>query len=293
MTPTRYLLARAAQAFGYVRKSQRMGDAAREMHLLREAEAYLGISIWENCKDIENLSVEYWNLRKLKKDHDQLLEKIQAAESELDAAHQERAQTLQITPESNQELLDQRAEKLKQLETLAAKRDQIVAQGRDVRRVYVGLKTKLEVLNQESSGPDEPQNEIQAVKLRLDELKNHFSDLKNQRIKIGHEIEQGDTELDALDQQLKNIRQERLLKASDSFQIIGESNKQLSTLRSDAGAIETQMRLLQAEIGRYVSRYAQSDSECAKVSSSYRSMTDVMRALRRSIALNLRLSGGE
>ncbi|MCF7667262.1 MAG: hypothetical protein K9M60_00575 [Akkermansiaceae bacterium] len=293
MTPTRYLLARAAQAFGYVRKSQRMGDAAREMHLLREAEAYLGISIWENCKDIENLSVEYWNLRKLKKDHDQLLEKIQAAESELDAAHQERAQTLQITPESNQELLDQRAEKLKQLETLAAKRDQIVAQGRDVRRVYVGLKTKLEVLNQESSGPDEHQNEIQAVKLRLDELKNHFSDLKNQRIKIGHEIEQGDTELDALDQQLKNIRQERLLKASDSFQIIGESNKQLSTLRSDAGAIETQMRLLQAEIGRYVSRYAQSDSECAKVSSSYRSMTDVMRALRRSIALNLRLSGGE
>jgi hypothetical protein len=120
MTPTRYLLARAAQAFGYVRKSQRMGDAAREMHLLREAEAYLGISIWENCKDIENLSVEYWNLRKLKKEHDELLEKIQAAESELDAAHQERAQALQITPESNQELLDQRAEKLKQLETLAA-----------------------------------------------------------------------------------------------------------------------------------------------------------------------------
>lgn len=289
MTPTRYLLARAAQAFGYVRKSQRMGDAAREMHLLREAEAYLGISIWENCKDIENLSVEYWNLRKLKKDHDQLLEKIQAAESKLDAAHQEREQARQITPESNQELLDQRAEKLKQLETLAAKRDQIVAQGRDVRRVYVGLKTKLEVLNQESSH----QNEIQAVKLRLDELKHHFSDLKNQRIKIGHELEQGDTELDALDQQLKNTRQERLLKASDSFQIIGEFNKQLSTLRSDEGAIETQMRLLQAEIGRYVSRYYQSDSDCAKASSSYRSVTDVMRALRRSIALNLRLSGGE
>jgi chromosome segregation ATPase len=293
MTPTRYLLARAAQAFGYVRKSQRMGDAAREMHLLREAEAYLGISIWENCKDIENLSVEYWNLRKLKKEHDELLEKIQAAESELDAAHQERAQALQITPESNQELLDQRAEKLKQLETLAAKRDQIVAQGRDVRRVYVGLKTKLEVLNQESSHPDEHQNEIQAVKLRLDELKHHFSDLKNQRIKIGQEIEQGDTELDALDQQLKNIRQERRLKASDSFQIIGESNKQLSTLRSDAGAIEAQMRLLQAEIGRYVSRYYHGDPECAEASSSYRSMTDVMRALRRSIALNLRLSGGE
>lgn len=293
MTPTRYLLARAAQAFGYVRKSQRMGDAAREMHLLREAEAYLGISIWENCKDIENLSVEYWNLRKLKKEHDELLEKIRIAESELEAAHQERAQALLNTPESNQELIDQRAAKLKELETLAAKRDQIVAQGRDVRRVYVGLKTKLEVLNQESSHPDEHQDEIQAVKLRLAELKNHFSDLKNQRIEVGQEIEQGDTELDALDEQLKNIRQERRLKASDSFQVIGECNKQLSTLRSDAGAIEAQMRLLQAEIGRYVSRYYQSDSACAEASLSHRSLTDVMRALRRSIALNLRLSGGE
>lgn len=293
MTPTRYLLARAAQAFGYVRKSQRMSDAAREMHLLREAEAYLGISIWENCKDIENLSVEYWNLRKLKKEHDELLEKIRSAETELEAAHEERAQALQITPEFNQELLDQRAEKLKELEALAAKRDLIVAQGRDVRRVYVGLKTKLEVLNQESSHPDEHQDEIQAVKLRLDELKNHFSDLKNQRIKVGQEIEQGDTELDAIDEQLKNIRQERRLKASDSFQVIGECNKQLSTLRSDAGAIEAQMRLLQAEIGRYVSRYYQSDPACAEASLSYRSLTDVMRALRRSIALNLRLSGSE
>lgn len=293
MTPTRYLLARAAQAFGYVRKSQRMSDAAREMHLLREAEAYLGISIWENCKDIENLSVEYWNLRKLKKEHDELLEKIRSAETELEAAHEERAQALQITPEFNQELLDQRAEKLKELEALAAKRDLIVAQGRDVRRVYVGLKTKLEVLNQESSHPDEHQDEIQAVKLRLDELKNHFSDLKNQRIKVGQEIEQGDTELDAIDEQLKNIRQERRLKASDSFQVIGECNKQLSTLRSDAGAVEAQMRLLQAEIGRYVSRYYQSDPACAEASLSYRSLTDVMRALRRSIALNLRLSGSE
>lgn len=270
-----------------------MSDAAREMHLLREAEAYLGISIWENCKDIENLSVEYWNLRKLKKEHDELLEKIRSAETELEAAHEERAQALQITPESNQELLDQRAEKLKELEALAAKRDLIVAQGRDVRRVYVGLKTKLEVLNQESSHPDEHQDEIQAVKLRLDELKNHFSDLKNQRIKVGQEIEQGDTELDAIDEQLKNIRQERRLKASDSFQVIGECNKQLSTLRSDAGAVEAQMRLLQAEIGRYVSRYYQSDPACAEASLSYRSLTDVMRALRRSIALNLRLSGSE
>ena len=154
MTTTRYLIARVAQAFGYVRKSQRMGDAAREMHLLREAEAYLGLSIWENCKDIENLSVEYWNLRKLKKEHDVLQEKINTAESELASAHEERAHILEITQETNQELIDQRAEKLKELEAQATKRDLVVAQGRDVRRIYVGLKMKLEVLTQEASHPE-------------------------------------------------------------------------------------------------------------------------------------------
>ena len=293
MTTTRYLIARVAQAFGYVRKSQRMGDAAREMHLLREAEAYLGVSIWENCKNIENLSVEYWNLRKLSKEYEDLQEKINKAESELATAHEERAHILEITPESNQELIDQRAEKLTELEVLATKRDLIVAQGRDVRRIYVGLKMKLEVLTQEASHPEEHQNEILSVKQRLEELKNEFTDLKNKRIKVGQEIEQGDAELDAIDEQLKNIRQDRRLKASDSFQVIGDCNRQLSVLHSEIGTLETQMRLLHSEIGRYVSRYYHNDPECAAASASHRTLADVMRALRRSIALNLRLSGSE
>ena len=53
MTSTRYFIARIAQAFGYYQKSQRMGDAASEMHLLREAETMLGLSIWEKVENIE------------------------------------------------------------------------------------------------------------------------------------------------------------------------------------------------------------------------------------------------
>ena len=290
MTTTRYLLTRVVQAFGYVRKAHHRGDAAREMHLLREAEAFLGSSIWENCKDIEKLSVEYWNLRKLKKEYDGMQEKIDEAESKLAAAHEERANILEITPETNQELLDQRNEKLKELEDLANKRDLIVAQGSDVRRVYVGLKMKLEVLNQEASQPKEHRNEIESVKKRLDELKNEFTNLKNQRIKVGQEIEQGDADLDAIDEQLKDIRQDRRLKASDSFQVIGECNRQLSILHSEIGAVDLQMRKLYGEIGRYVSRYYQNDPQCAAACAAHRTLADVMRALRRSIVLNLRLS---
>ena len=291
MTSTRYFIARVAQAFGYMRKAHRMSDAAREMHLLRDAEANLGYAIWENCDKIENLSSEYWNLRRLKKDHATLLEKVQQAEKKLEDAHSERVHILQITPETNEDILNQRAEKLSEIEALATERDQIIALGRDIRRIYVGLKMKLEVLNQESSHPQEHQAEIQSAKQRLEELKNEFTNLKDKRIKVGLAIEQGDKAIDALDEQLNNLQQDRRLKASDSFQVIGECNKELAVLYSEIGSLEEQMRSLYSEIGRYVSRHYKNNAQCAAASTDRRSLTDVMRELRRSIALNLRLAG--
>ncbi|MBU6171069.1 MAG: hypothetical protein KGQ87_06200 [Verrucomicrobia bacterium] len=291
MTSTRYFFASIAQAFGYTRKAHRMSDAAREMHLLRDAEAYLGSVIWENCDKIENLSSEYWNLRRLKKDYDALMEKVREAEKKLEAAHTERVRILEITPETNEDILNQRAEKLREIEALATERDKIIAQGRDVRRIYVGLKMKLEALNQESSKPQEHLAEIQSVRQRLEELKNEFNELKNKRIKVGSAIEQGDKAIDALDEQLKNIRQDRRLMASDSFQVIGECNRELALLYAEIGNLEGQMRSLYSEIGRYVSRYYKNDAQSAAASAARRPLTDVMRELRRSIALNLRLSG--
>ncbi len=291
MTPTRYFFANVAQAFGYMRNSQRMGHAAREMHLLRDAETHLGLSIWENCRDIENLSAEYWNLRRLRKDYDILMEKVHKAENKLEAAQSERINILQITPETNEEILNQRGEKLKEIEALAVERHWIIARGSDVRRIHVGLKMKLEALNQESSHTEEHQAEIQSVKQRLEAIKDEFTELKNKRIKVGLAIEQGDKAIDALDEQLKNIRQDRRLIASDSFQVISECNKELATLYFEVGNLETQMRSMYSEIGRYVSRHYKNDAQCAAASAAHRSLTDVMRELRRSISLNLRLSG--
>ena len=55
MTLTRYVLFRFAAAFGYNRRVIRMGDAASEMHLLKDAESLLGKRIWEKVEEIEDL----------------------------------------------------------------------------------------------------------------------------------------------------------------------------------------------------------------------------------------------
>ncbi|MEO7098592.1 MAG: hypothetical protein ABI162_04465 [Luteolibacter sp.] len=291
MTSSRYYIARFAQAFGYYRRNQRMGDAASEMHLLREAEAYLGAAIWEKVEGIEELSVEYWNLRKLIKEREIVLQKLEECQKRLELAHEERANVLNSTPEIHQELFEQRIKLLTELEELAQERDDIVAKAREVRRTYDGLKMKLEVLAKEASNSPTLPQEIEKVKARLLELKSKFSELKEQRIVIGEKIEEGDAKVDAVDEQLSERKKDRRINASEAFQVIGDGNKEISILRAENGVLDTQMRQLYAEIGRYVSRNATHNSACAAAAASHRGIIDVMRALRRSVALNHRLAG--
>lgn len=294
MTRTRYFLARVAQAFGFNRRNVRMSEAAAEMHLLREAEAVLGASIWKQVEPIEALSVEYWNLRKLIKEREEIRQKIQESMALVDAAHRERAELLSATPEGSEELLAKRVELLASLEQYAKDRDAVVAEAREVRRAHVGLKMKLEVLIQEASEhPDSPekQAEIAKVKEQLHRLRDRFAHLKDERVRIGHLIEDGDAKIDEVDAKLQEQRQARRAQASDSFQVIGDINKQLSAYRAESALLDTKMRQLHAEIGRYISRHALHQTDCAKAAGDQRGLVDVMRALRRSIALNHRLAG--
>jgi chromosome segregation ATPase len=291
MTSSRYFIARVAQAFGYFRRNLRMADAASEMHLLREAEAQLGASIWEKVENIEELSVEYWNLRKLIKEKEIVRQKLVDCQTRLDQAHEERVNTLINAPEVHQELLDQRVALLLELEKLSQHRDEIVIEAREVRRIYDGMKMKLEVLSKETTSTVDHKQEIEKAKARLAELKARFSDLKHQRIKVAEEIEIGDAKVDLVDEQINEKKKHRRIHASEAFQVIGDGNKEISLLRAESALLDTQMRQLYAEIGRFVSRHTHQHPACNSAVATHRGLVDVMRALRRSIALNHRLAG--
>jgi chromosome segregation ATPase len=291
MTTTRYFMARVAQAFGVIRRNQRMSDAASEVHLLREAEAYLGKHVWEKVEKIERLSVEYWNLRKLDKEYRVVAEQLAEYEAKLAAAHEERANLLAITPMLDPEINDQRVAILTALEEKSRERDEIVAKARQVRRTYDGLKMKLEVLSKERTEAEDHQAEIDEVKRRLFALKQEFVALKQERLRIGEEIDAGDIKLDEIERSLEVHKRERREHASATFQTIGEINKDLAVLRAEEGLLDTRMRQLYADIGRYVSRNVNQDPHCMEAIKNHRGLVDVMRALRRSVALNHRLAG--
>src|SRR6476620_10070216 len=118
MTPTRFFVARVAQAFGIHRKTKRMSDAANEMHLLRDAETVLGAAVWERVEKIEELSVEYWNLRRLVKEREEIRAKVADCHEQLEIAHNERASLLNSQSEPQQDLLAERQAIIARLEIL-------------------------------------------------------------------------------------------------------------------------------------------------------------------------------
>jgi len=287
MTSTKYLVCLVAQAFGYRRKNIRMSEAAEEMHLLKEAESHLGKAMWENVEGIEALSIEYWNLRKLIKERDRVTTELEIRQQQLAVAHQERAGLLGISDEPYEDLLDERLTILNSLEELARQRDLIVAKARDIRRTYDGIKTKEEVLAKEGVSDEK---DFSAITHRLVSLKAQFAELKAERQKVAEKIAEGDAKVDTIDMEILRRKKERRAKASEAFQHIGDANQEISTLRAELGVLDTQMRQLYTEIGKFISRNS-TNAECRKASKEMQWLVDVMGALRKSILFNHKLSG--
>lgn len=289
MTYTRYLIERLAKAFGYNRRAHRLSDAAAEMHLLREAETQLGERIWERIEPIEALSNEYWNLRKLSRQYRELRQNIEKCQARLDHAQEERAELINSGGISEHPELEEQSDALlTKLEELSKQREVISSEARNVRRLYNGAKTKLEVLSSEGGVSEE---ELHQVRSRLDQLRQRFNELKRRRDEINTEIDQGDAKLDKVNEQIAALSNKSREAAAAAFKEINLANKEVWQLRAECGLVETRMHQLHAEIGRYISRHAYHDPACRAASAGQQGMVDVMRALRRSVAYNHKLGG--
>ncbi len=286
MTPTSYFVALLAKSFGISRRNKRMADASSEMGLLREAEHQLGVYIWERAEEVDELSVEYWNLRKLVKEHDALATRLNELNEKVADAHFQRAEILKrITPEQVA-LENERAEFLRVLENMAYERDNIIRRAKEIRRIHDGMLTKVEVLQRDDTKKDQ----IPEVQAMIENIKQEFRELKARRQQMAIDLEEGDRKLDQIDHELDRMRQARRDEASVIFATISEVNRELSQLRADIGVLATQIHQLQSEIGRYVSRYAKRNPACAQIIREQRTLVEVMRMLRMSIAMNHKLA---
>ena len=287
MTQTRYLFWRTVKTFGISMRQRHATQAASEVHLLREAEEILGRLTWADAEEIEDLSVEYWSLRKLSLKHDEISQRIESANVDLEKSHNQRAELLGMVVDRTKDLTGERAALTETYERLNSERDIIVSDARTVKRLHDGIKAKLEVLVEEGL---QEAPELEASKQELLKLKKKFKTLRDRRDALVVKINSIEKALGDIGSRIETRRSQMRDEATGNYQNIGKVNRDLSDNRAGLGSLESQMSALFSEIGCYIySR--QHDPSLAKLASKQRGLINQISALSLSIDLNLRLAG--
>jgi predicted nucleic acid-binding Zn-ribbon protein len=289
MTPTKYFFLCIASRFGYVRKSIRLADATNETHLLKEAETFLGEAIWHHTEKVQILSMEYWNLKKFTNERDTLSKEILRLQGKFNTNHQEPDASQEGVTESHQNLTNERSEALTHLDNLIIARERTIANAHGVRRNYDGLKIKLDILSKESK-ESEDQSEIQKATAHLAEIRDEFEALKQTRDKIVQDIEIAHARIQEIDARMGDKKTSDKSASSMDSSFIGDANQQISARQARINSLNTQIRQLHGEIGRYISLNYPNDLKCKKVGKGHRGQIKVMAALRRSIQFNWKLA---
>lgn len=286
MTSTRYFFYILAQAFGFRRKNKHMSAMAEETFLLKEAEAYIGRELWEDIENIEGLSLEYWNLRKLINERTRVVSELDECQQKLNEVHQGKASISDTSNQLFQNLLEERQNALNLLEELAKHRDEIVNRASDIRRAYESIKSKQEILNKENANNPE---DFENMTNKLLQLKSEFAVLKSERQEVAEKIATEDIKIDKIDAEITLRKKERRESGSDDYRQIGNINRKISTLRAELVLIDNQMRQIYTEVGKYISRN-RLDPKCVKLSKKKHNIIHVMLKLRISINLNRKLA---
>jgi len=287
MTRTRYYILRFGQAFGIDFKARHSTAAATEVHLLREAEEILGALSWQDLENAEEISMEYWSLRKLTKERDALVSKIEKAQEILASSHDERASHLENVVERTHDLFQKREAIVEKSDRLNAERELILGEARSVKRRHDGCKAKLDVLTEEGSKDEDTFAEARSA---LVEAKKRFKHLRARRDEITKKIDVLDAEIEANDEKIKERRAEIKGEASGDFGAIGQANKDISQTRAKLGILEQEMNALFSELGKYVANN-QDAEEIDAVTRPHRSLISQIGILRTSVKMNRTLSG--
>ena len=286
MTPSKYFFLCIASRFGYLRKSVRLADATNEALLLKEAETFLGAAIWRHAESVQDLSMEYWNLRKFTNERETLSKEILNLQGKFNATYQEPSAGQESITESLQELTNERKKALHQINNLILERERIIAKAHDVRRNYDGLKIKQDVLQKEGDNLAEIQN----TSARITEIRNEFEALKQAREMIAQDIATANARIQEMDTWIGDRKKSGKSASDVASEFIGDANQQISARQAQLNSLNTQIRQLHGDIGHYISLNYPSDTKCKKIGEDYRGLIEVMAALRISIQFNWKLA---
>jgi chromosome segregation ATPase len=285
MTRTRFGFAVIFQSFGLLRKTKRMTDAAFEAHLMQDGEELLGKYCWKNIENIEDLSMEYWNIRRLEREQKEIQGKIDDAERILEEAHQRRAEAADRSNEMGQGLYTRREELFETLDKFKIERDDIKTEAQYIKRKYEGFRMKARVLKEEGQEDTERYRECRE---KLVELKDTFNGCKEVLMGVGNRIDTEQGNLNGLQAQIDQKLQGAKDETSESYSQISRANKDITMYQAELGLLQEENSVLCREVGRYLNVNFRNPA-CKKIYAKHSGLLEQLKLLRDSVAWNRKL----
>lgn len=285
MTIGYYLISSFLQHFGVRRKSKRMTDAAFETHLMQDGEEILGAYCWEKIEHIEELSMQYWSLRRLKRAEKSILSQINDAEKILASAQKQRASEVDHSIELGETFLGEQATILESIEELSKDRDLIIAEAAKTKKRHSALKMKVKVLQEEDEAHES--SEIHEARNELAALRKFFATDKTRLDLIEVKLEQQNDQLNKIKGKI-DLASGPLSGASEVFSTISQANRDITKHRADLGLVQEEQATLFHEVGRFLNINSMR-IDCREACQDHRGIQEQTRLLRQSIDLNQKL----
>lgn len=285
MTIGYYLISSFLQHFGVRRKSKRMTDAAFETHLMQDGEEILGAYCWEKIEHIEELSMQYWSLRRLKRAEKSILSQINDAEKILASAQKQRASEVDHSIELGETFLGEQATIFESIEELSKDRDLIIAEAAKTKKRHSALKMKVKVLQEEDEAHES--SEIHEARNELAALRKFFATDKIRLDLIEVKLEQQNDQLNKIKGKI-DLASGPLSGASEVFSTISQANRDITKHRADLGLVQEEQATLFHEVGRFLNINSMR-IDCREACQDHRGIQEQTRLLRQSIDLNQKL----
>ena len=286
MTRSRYVIAILLQSFGVILKNKRLTDASYEIHLMQDGEEILGAYCWPNIEDIEELSMEYWNLRKLKQEETTISGKVSNSNKTLSNVQNERASLADLSKGSGQELSQKRERLFEKIEALNIKRDDLLAEAQQTKRKHSALKMQVQVLKEEDSGNQEKINDCRES---LTDLRIQFTKSKEHLVEINDKVDSLKDKLSKLqekiDDKLKGSKEE----TTESFTQISKANRDITKYQAELGVLREEQAKYFRGIGSFL-RINSKREDCKAACKNQRGLLEQTRLLSQSVDWNRHLA---
>lgn len=288
MTPTGYLFAKVLNALGLARIEKRRTAAAFETHLLADSEQIIGEFVWESLESIEEVSTEYWKLRKLRIKQNELETKAEKLAQILDNAQEQRTQALEQVSEGSHGMVSERSKITESIKRLNQKKEDLLREGRAIKRTHSGLKTKLEVLLEESG--EESKSVVESTRNQLKEKRIKFEKIREQASALDSNLSEQQLKLTELNKKIQEANSGVRKNAEEQFSVIGKTNKELTNIRGEQGLIKSKQLELYCSVGKFVLSNGK-DPEIKKATKQQKQLLSLIEEVRKSSLRHHKLLG--